>query len=102
MLIYMQQVFPDDLEKFNSAYGTLLKSSMPTLRKRDKKKEKERAERIALRKKRMTELVTISGPKRGAGRRKRQRLVKEFLKRQESRRKFLEREQASKTQSTSS
>lgn len=67
---------------------------MPTLRKRDKKKEKERAERIALRKKRMTELVTIVGAKRGAGRRKRQRRVKAYLKQQESRRKFLAREQA--------
>ena len=97
----MLQVLPGDLEKFNAAYGTLLKSSMPSLRKRDKKKEKERAERIARRKKRTTELVTIKGAKRGAGRRKRQRRVKALLKQLEAKRKFVEREQAAtKPQST--
>ncbi|KAI5121830.1 hypothetical protein M0805_003264 [Coniferiporia weirii] len=94
-------VMPGDLDRFNAAYGALLKSSMPALRKRDKKREKERAERAALRKKRMTELVTIAGAKRGTGRRKRQRLVKAALKQEESRKKFQAREQT-KTQSRSS
>lgn len=85
---------PVDLEKFHAAYGLLLKSSMPSLRKRDKKKEKERSERIALRKKRMTEPIVVEGPKRGNGRRKRQRRMKAALKQEESRKKFQEREQA--------
>jgi signal recognition particle subunit SRP14 len=48
---------------------------MATLRKRDKKREKLRAEALVRKKKRLTEEVIISGPKRGAGRRKRKRLI---------------------------
>ena len=66
---------------------------MPTLRKRDKKKEKERAERIALRKKRLSEPIIVEGPKRGKGRRKRQRLIKAALKQEEARKKIQERGQ---------
>lgn len=65
-----------DLMKFYAAYGALLKASFITLRKRDKKREKQRAEQTARRKQRMVESVVISGPKRGNGRRKRQRKVK--------------------------
>lgn len=81
------KVTPDQLDRFHQAYGALLKSSMPTLRKRDKKKEKERAELIALRKKRLSEPIIIEGPKRGKGRRKRQRLIKAALKQEEVRKK---------------
>lgn len=71
----MYQVEPADLDRFHSEYGTLLKASMSTLRKRDKKREKIKAEVLAKKKKRLTEDIVISGPKRGAGRRKRKRLA---------------------------
>ncbi|KAF8626440.1 hypothetical protein AX15_004874 [Amanita polypyramis BW_CC] len=91
---FSTKVAPGDLDKFYSTYGSLLKSSMSTtLRKRDKKREKSRAEQAARRKKRMTEPVVVEGPKRGKGRRKRQRLVKAALKQQESQRMFKEREE---------
>ncbi|KAF8346143.1 signal recognition particle, SRP9/SRP14 subunit [Amanita rubescens] len=93
---FSTRVNPGELEKFHAAYGSLLKSSMTTLRKRDKKREKTRAEQAARRKKRMTENVVISGPKRGSGRRKRQRLVKAALKQQESQKKFKERDEKRK------
>ena len=73
---------------------------MLTLRKRDKKREKERAERIAQTKKRMTEPVIIEGAKRGAGRRKRQRRIKVAKKQEESRKKFEERKAKSGSTST--
>ncbi|KAI5998213.1 signal recognition particle, SRP9/SRP14 subunit [Pisolithus albus] len=69
-----------DLMKFHAAYGSLLKASFTTLRKRDKKREKQRAEQAARRKQRMAEPVVINGPKRGNGRKKRQRQVKAALK----------------------
>lgn len=53
---------------------------MSTLRKRDKKREKQRAEESARRKRRLAEDVAIEGPKRGNGRRKRQRLLKKAFK----------------------
>ncbi|TDL26410.1 signal recognition particle, SRP9/SRP14 subunit [Rickenella mellea] len=90
---FSTRVEPRDLPKFHTAYGAVLKSSMTALRKRDKKREKERAERTALRKKRMLEPVVIEGPKRGNGRRKRQRLIKFALKQEESRKKAEQREQ---------
>ncbi|KAH6896126.1 signal recognition particle, SRP9/SRP14 subunit [Coprinopsis sp. MPI-PUGE-AT-0042] len=83
-----------DLPKFYAAYGSLLKASMGTLRKRDKKREKLRSEQAALRKKKMTEPVALDGPKRGAGRRKRQRQLKAVAKQQQSQKKFKEREEA--------
>ena len=67
---------------------------MSTLRKRDKKREKVNAEQAAKRKKRMTEAVKIDGPKRGSGRRKRQRQIKAVVKQQDSQKKFQEREEA--------
>ena len=90
------QVSSSELNKFHAAYGSLLKSSMAELRKRDKKREKANAEQAAKRKKRMTEPVTVEGPKRGNGRRKRQRQLKAALKQQESQKKFKEREEARK------
>jgi signal recognition particle subunit SRP14 len=57
---------------------------MTTLRKRDKKREKQRAEEAARRKRRMTETIAIEGPKRGNGRRKRQRRIKAAVKQRES------------------
>ncbi|KAF5385292.1 hypothetical protein D9615_000936 [Tricholomella constricta] len=91
---FSTQVEPGKLEKFHAAYGALLKASMTTLRKRDKKREKTRAEQAAQRKKKMTEPVVINGSKRGNGRRKRQRQVKAALRQQESQQKFKEREEA--------
>ena len=79
-LPHVQQVEPADLEKFHSGYGTLLKASMSTLRKRDKKREKLRAEELAKKKKRLIEEVIVSGPKRGAGRKKRKRLITASVK----------------------
>ena len=81
------------LDKFNAIYGSLLKASMTTLRKRDKKREKQRSEQAARRRKKMTELVVVEGPKRGNGRRIRQRKIKAAMKQQEAQRKFREREE---------
>jgi signal recognition particle subunit SRP14 len=67
---------------------------MSTLRKRDKKREKQRSEQASARKKRMVNPVLIEGPKRGSGRKKRQRKIKAALKQEESRRKYVEREDA--------
>lgn len=88
------KVQPGDLDKFHTTYGTLLKTSMTTLRKRDKKREKQRAEEQAARKRKAAETVVVRGPKRGNGRRKRQRLVKAAMKQEEARKKALEREEA--------
>ncbi|KAH0591572.1 hypothetical protein H2248_001626 [Termitomyces sp. 'cryptogamus'] len=97
---FSTKVEPGQLEKFHAAYGSLLKASMTTLRKRDKKREKIRSEEAAARKKKMTELVVVDGPKRGKGRRKRSRQIKAVIKQQESQQKFKEREeQRQKTQS---
>ncbi|KAH9987700.1 signal recognition particle SRP9/SRP14 subunit [Russula vinacea] len=78
------------LDKFLNAYGTLLKSSMSTLRKRDKKREKARAEKLAARKQALAEPVLIEGPKRGNGRRKRQRRVEAALKQDAARQRMQE------------
>lgn len=64
------------------------------LRKRDKKKEKTRSEKAAERKRKMTEPIPIEGPKRGNGRKKRQRRIKAIIKQQESQLKFQQREEA--------
>ncbi|KAJ6601132.1 signal recognition particle, SRP9/SRP14 subunit [Mycena vulgaris] len=89
------RVSSGELEKFHHAYGALLKASMGTLRKRDKKREKQRAEQAARRKKKMTEPILVEGPKRGNGRRKRQRLLKAVAKQEVSQQKAKEREEAS-------
>ncbi|PPR07508.1 hypothetical protein CVT24_006877 [Panaeolus cyanescens] len=95
---FSTKVEPSELLKFQTYYGALLKQSMTTLRKRDKKREKSHAEEAAKRKKKMTEPVKLeSGPntksgKRGPGRRQRQRKIHALLKQQESQKKFEERE----------
>jgi len=90
---FSTRIDPSQLSKFYAAYGSLLKTSLSTLRKRDKRKEKTRSEQTAKRKKRMTEAVVVNGPKRGAGRRKRQRQLKAAIKQQESQKKFKEKEE---------
>ncbi|KAJ8507217.1 hypothetical protein ONZ45_g10401 [Pleurotus djamor] len=87
-------VNPGDLNKFYLVYGNLLKSSMGTLRKRDKKREKLHADQVAKQKKRMTDPIPVDGPKRGNGRRKRQRKIQALVKQQDSQAKFKEREEA--------
>ncbi|KAJ8581265.1 signal recognition particle SRP9/SRP14 subunit [Rhizopogon salebrosus TDB-379] len=91
---FSTKVLSKDLDKFHSAYGALLKASMTTLRKRDKKREKQRAEQLAKRKQRMADPVVINGPKRGNGRRKRQRQVKAALKHEEVKERAAKREEA--------
>ena len=88
------QVEASQLESFHATYGALLKSSMTTLRKRDKKREKQRAEESARRKRRLAEDIAVQGPKRGNGRRKRQRLLKAALKQNEARKRAQEKETA--------
>lgn len=66
---------------------------MSSLRKRDKKREKQRAEEIARRKKRLSEQIAIQGPKRGAGRKKHQRLVKAVLKLDDAKKRAAEKEE---------
>ncbi|KAF8204248.1 signal recognition particle, SRP9/SRP14 subunit [Mycena galopus ATCC 62051] len=98
---FSTRVNSSELEKFHSAYGALLKASMATLRKRDKKREKQRSEQAARRKKKMTEPIVVDGPKRGNGRRKRQRQIKAVTKQQESQRKAKQREEAANAKSMS-
>lgn len=86
------QVQPGELEKFHSAYASLLRASMGTLRKRDKKREKQRAEEAATRKKKRDQTIVVDGPKRGAGRKKRQRKVKAAQRQEEARVRISERE----------
>jgi len=74
----------------------LLKQSFTALKKRDKKKEKQRAEELAARRKKLYENpIKVVGPKRGKGRRKRQRLQGAALKQEEAKKK-LEKKEAQK------
>ncbi|KAG1805556.1 signal recognition particle SRP9/SRP14 subunit [Suillus subaureus] len=91
---FSTKILSTDLDKFHSAYGALLKASMITLRKRDKKREKQRAEQLAKKKQRMADPVVINGPKRGNGRRKRQRQVKAALKHEDMKERAAKREEA--------
>ncbi|GJJ13223.1 hypothetical protein Clacol_007474 [Clathrus columnatus] len=91
---FSTHVQPKDLEKFHAIYGSLLKASMLTLRKRDKKREKLRAEQQAAKKRKLAEPIVIRGPKRGNGRRKRQRLIKAASRQEEARKKAAEKESA--------
>ena len=88
------KVMPTELDRFFNVYGNLLKSSMNTLRKRDKKREKLRADKATARKQRLAKDVVVEGSKRGNGRRKRQRKVKAAEKREEARKRMQEREDA--------
>jgi signal recognition particle subunit SRP14 len=69
---------------------------MSTLRKRDKKREKVRAEKLAARKQRLAEPILVEGPKRGNGRRKRQRRVKAALKQEAARQRMQEKQESKK------
>ncbi|EPQ60176.1 signal recognition particle, SRP9/SRP14 subunit [Gloeophyllum trabeum ATCC 11539] len=90
---FSTRVGPGQLDKFHSAYGALLKSSMTTLRKRDKQREKQKADKLAKRKQRLAEPIPIEGPKRGNGRKKRQRRIKAAMKQEQARKKAEEREE---------
>lgn len=99
------QIDSTQLNQFHATYGTLLKSSMSSeLRKRDKKREKQRADETIRRKRRLAEDIVVEGPKRGNGRRKRQRLLKRAIRQEETRKRVHEREEArqnkAKSQST--
>ncbi|KAL9716719.1 hypothetical protein Ac2012v2_001172 [Leucoagaricus gongylophorus] len=99
---FSTRVDNNELTQFYSAYANLLKSSVSlTLRKRDKKKEKMKQDQILKRKKRMTEPVVVDGPKRGAGRRKRQRQIKAAIKQADAQKKFKEREEKRKSENLS-
>lgn len=75
-----------------------MKASFTTLRKRDKKREKQRAEQLAKRKQRMAEPVVVDGPKRGNGRRKRQRKVKAAKRQEQAKERAAKREEKAKAQ----
>ncbi|KAJ8078464.1 hypothetical protein PM082_012746 [Marasmius tenuissimus] len=91
---FSTRVSSGQLPAFHREYGTLLKGSMTTLRKRDKKREKQRAEQVALRKKRLNEPVVVDGAKRGKGRSRRQRQMKAAIKQQEALQQAKAREEA--------
>lgn len=91
---HITQIISGQLDKFLGAYGALLKSSMSTLRKRDKKRERIRSEKLAARKQRLAEPIVIAGPKRGNGRRKRQRRIKAALKQEAARQRIQEKQEA--------
>jgi signal recognition particle subunit SRP14 len=91
--ILLQQITSGELDKFLNAYGALLKSSMSTLRKRDKKREKLRAEKVTARKQRLAEPILIEGPKRGKGRRKRERRIKAAIKQEAARQRIQEKQE---------
>ncbi|KAL7412206.1 signal recognition particle, SRP9/SRP14 subunit [Mrakia frigida] len=83
---FSTQISPSDLPSFTLAYGTLLKASLaPHLKKRDKKKEKARAEDIVKEKKKL-EAILAAGVgeegKRGKGRSRRQKRIKSVQKAQ--------------------
>jgi signal recognition particle subunit SRP14 len=65
---------------------------MTALKKRDKKKEKQRHEEALLRRKKLEKDIPIIGPKRGAGRRKRQRRIIAAIKQAEARERLAERD----------
>jgi signal recognition particle subunit SRP14 len=66
---------------------------MTTLKKRDKKKEKARFEKAQLRRKKLATDVEIIGPKRGAGRKRRERRVAAAIKQTEARENQAERDE---------
>lgn len=89
------QVAPGQLDQFHATYGTLLKSTMSSLlRKRDKRREKQRAEEAIRRKRKLAEDIVVDGSKRGNGRRKRQRLLKRAIRQEDARKRIQEREYA--------
>jgi len=91
---FSTHIAPGQLDQFHATYGALLKSSMTSLRKRDKKREKQKQDQITRRKRSLAEDVAIEGAKRGNGRRKRQRRIKAALKQEEARKRMQEREES--------
>ncbi|KAF8545544.1 signal recognition particle SRP9 SRP14 subunit, partial [Imleria badia] len=89
---FSMHVISSDPPKFHTAYGSLLKASFMTLRKRDKKCEKLCTEQLTKRKQHMAEPVVISGPKHGNGQRKRQRKVKAVIKQEQAKERSAKRE----------
>ncbi|OCF34397.1 signal recognition particle subunit SRP14 [Kwoniella heveanensis BCC8398] len=79
------------LSTFHATYGSLLKSSFaPLMRKRDKKKEKARAEALTKKRREVyTDVIIGNEGKRGKGRRQRMRKIK-AQKKKESERERLE------------
>ena len=88
------QVDSRELDKFHAVYGTLLKASMTTLRKRDKKRERQRVDDAARRKRRLAEEIVIQGAKRGNGRHKRQRRLNAAARQEEARKRVQASEEA--------
>jgi hypothetical protein len=71
-LIIFLKIPPSSLHTFQTHYSNLLKSSLaPHMRKRDKKREKARAEQGAKRRKEVYTDVEITGAKRGKGHKQR-------------------------------
>ncbi|KAF8324065.1 signal recognition particle, SRP9/SRP14 subunit [Clavulina sp. PMI_390] len=83
-----------ELPAFHAAYGSLLRASMTTMKKRDKKKERAKLEKAELRRQKLAKDVVISAPKRGSGRRKFQRQMKAAVKQIEAREKQVARDEA--------
>ncbi|KAF9528127.1 hypothetical protein CPB83DRAFT_854942 [Crepidotus variabilis] len=93
---FSTKVDSSQLLKFQAVYGSLLKASMTTLRKRDKKRERTRQDEATKRRQKMTAPIILEGHKRGKGRRQRQRKLKALVKQQDSQKKFQEREEERK------
>jgi len=93
---FSTKVESTELSAFFAGYGSLLKSSMTTLRKRDKKREKARTEEAAKRRQKMSEPIVLDEHKRGKGRRRRQRQIKALIKQQAAQKRFQERDEARK------
>ena len=84
----LHQVFPQDLNRFHVAYGLVLEASVPNLRKRDKKRGKDHAERAAQAKKCNAEPVIIEGANRSTGHRKRRGRIKAAIKQEAAPKRF--------------
>lgn len=78
-LIEGAQVQPADYLSFSTSYGTLLKASMSSLRKKRKSKRKPEAKKSKDSKSKpafVLQLPKVVGPRRGAGHGKRQKSIK--------------------------
>lgn len=92
----LHQIPATSLPTFTAAYGALLKASMaPHMRKRDKKKERARADAADKRRKELyVDVLVGNDGKRGAGRRKRQRKIAAQKKKEAERERIEVREAA--------
>jgi len=73
-------VQPEALHQFSSAYGILLKSSMTSLRKRNKKKDRRKPDARKGKGPVAASLPKVVGPRRGNGRKRRQASLKARLR----------------------